>query len=98
MTVQRDGNNAAFEDDKVRFSFLFDDSFDYVMQNPRTREIWIGGGDVGDLSSALDYLSIANHTEQTISARAHFGDILDVVFAPAGGNKQRGDGDVGECS
>lgn len=87
MTVQKQHSSDAFKNGKTCFSFLFDDGFDYVTQNPRTKEIWIGGGDVCALVSASEYLGICDDGTESIKAKSHLLGVLQSVF-PTGGNAE----------
>lgn len=86
MTVQ------AFEDSPpardVCWSFLFGASFDYATPNPKSGDIWIGGGSTMSAEAADDFLGISSDSQESVLARAHLKGILPVVFCP-----QRQDGE-----
>lgn len=51
---------------RTSWSFYYGNGFDYASQNPRTREMFIGGGDVGGVDGGLEIHGIASDGEETI--------------------------------
>lgn len=91
MTVLNPGTTFKDSESQTSRSFYYLNGFDYLSQNPRTSEVFIGGGDVGGIDEGLEVHGIASDAEESIAAKSHLTGILPVLFGPDRWGKERPD-------
>lgn len=84
MTVVNPGEAFHGDGGQTSWSFYYKNGFDYASQNARTREVFIGGGDVGGIDGGLEIHGIASDAEEMILQKSHLTGILPVLFGPNG--------------
>ncbi|KAF9875173.1 putative FAD dependent oxidoreductase [Colletotrichum karsti] len=60
--------------------FYFSQGFDYLTQNARSGELFVGGGDIGGEQALMEPLGEASDAEESITAKAHLAGVVGVVF------------------
>ncbi|KAF4919950.1 hypothetical protein CGCVW01_v007326 [Colletotrichum viniferum] len=80
MTVQTPGSQFHQRDGAYSWSFYFPHGFDYLTQNARSGELFVGGGDVGGEEALMQPIGIGSDAEEIITAKAHLAGVLGVVF------------------
>ena len=80
MSVQKPG--AAFQglEGKRSWNFIFDVGHDYLHQNSKTGDIFLGGGDLGGFDSGLDIFGVASDAVESVTVKSHLIGILPAVF------------------
>lgn len=79
MTVQSPSPDYPGLDGQRSWSFYFREGFDYLSQNPRTGDIFLGGGDIGK-EQYFSQLGEASDDHESIAARSHLVSILRSVL------------------
>jgi len=80
MTVQLPGDYLWQFEGEYSWAFHFCNSFDYVTQNVRSKEIFIGGGEVVPEEGNFERVGNASDEGQSTLAIAHLGGALPAVF------------------
>lgn len=84
MTVINPGIALDGEECRTSWSFYYRNGFDYASQNPRTGEVFIGGGDDGGIDGGLEIHGVASDAEEIILQKSHLTGILPVLFGLKG--------------
>ena len=79
MTVQTPGKEYPGLDGQRSWSFYFQNGFDYLSQNLRTGDVFLGGGEIGQ-SQHFQQLGEASDGHESILAKAHLVGIIPAVF------------------
>ncbi|KAH8662504.1 FAD dependent oxidoreductase [Xylariales sp. PMI_506] len=80
MTVHTPGDRLAAHRGEFSWSFIFRDFFDYMTQNAKTGEIFIGGGDVGAEGVDFPNFATVSDDEELDLNKIHLCGILPVIF------------------
>jgi glycine/D-amino acid oxidase-like deaminating enzyme len=92
MTVQAPGPEYPALDGRRSWSFYFEKGFDYLSQNLRTGDVFLGGGDIGE-EAYLSQLGEPSDENESIVAKAHLVGILPSILKKTPtliGNNPRG--------
>ncbi|EHK21837.1 uncharacterized protein TRIVIDRAFT_70786 [Trichoderma virens Gv29-8] len=92
MTVQAPGPEYPALDGRRSWSFYFENGFDYLSQNLRTGDVFLGGGDIGE-DAYLSQLGESSDENENVVAKAHLVGILPSILKKApssAGNNPRG--------
>lgn len=79
MTVQAPGPEYLALDGQRSWSFYFENGFDYLSQNLRTGDVFLGGGDIGQ-EAYLSQLGEPSDENESVVAKAHLVGILPSIF------------------
>lgn len=71
------------------WSFYFDTGFDYLSENEHTGELFVGGGELGGLTTGLEIHGISSDAGEVISSKSHLAGILPVAFGSNGWGEER---------
>ncbi|OPB40762.1 FAD dependent oxidoreductase [Trichoderma guizhouense] len=92
MTVQAPGPEFPALDGRRSWSFYFENGFDYLSQNARTGDVFLGGGDIGE-DAYVSQLGESSDENENVVAKAHLVGILPSILKKApssGGHNPRG--------
>lgn len=91
MTVLNPGQAFKNSKGKRSWSFYYDRGFDYLSQNEKTGELYVGGGDIGGIEGSLDILGTASDAEENLVSKSHLAGVMPVLFGKSGwGHEQPG--------
>ena len=80
MSVQKPGTAFSQLRGKRSWNFLFDLGHDYLHQNPKTGDIFLGGGDLGGFDNGLDIFGVASDAVESLTVKSHLTGILPTMF------------------
>lgn len=79
MTVQAPGPEYQGLDGQRSWSFYFDHGFDYLSQNRRTGDVFLGGGDLGP-EQLISQLGEPSDEHESVAAKAHLAGVVPSIL------------------
>lgn len=66
------------------WSFYLDEGLFYLHQNPETRDIIIGGGELGGFDGAKNVYGVSSDDAESLHAKTHLSGALRIIFGEEG--------------